>query len=264
MARRWLGASLFLLLVSVSSAQNPPQSDPRAVALATQAMALLTGGVAVSDVTLTANVTWIAGSDNETGTATMLAKGTGESRVDLNLIRGTRTEIRNDSASTFPRGASIQDGGTQQDWAMHNCWINASWFYPSLSFLDATSDPTLIFSYVGQESRGGANVQHLRIYRYLAAQKPAFVALTQMVSTADFYLDSASLLPVALLFNLHPEDDANTNISIEIDFSNYQTINGARIPFHVQKLISGGLALDLIVVTATINSGLSDTLFAIQ
>jgi hypothetical protein len=147
---------------------------------------------------------------------------------------------------------------------MHNCWINASWFYPALSYLNATSDPTLIFSFVGQESRGGATVQHLRIYRYLAAQRPAFVALTRRVSAADFYLDSASLLPVALVFNTHPAEDAGTDISIEIDYSNYQAINGVQIPLHVQKLVSGGLALDIVATNATVNSGLSDSLFAIQ
>jgi hypothetical protein len=263
MARFGFGVPLILLFVSVVSAQNP-QSDPQALSLAGQAVIALTNGIAVSDVTLTGNVTWIAGSDDEMGTATMQAKGTGESRVDLSLSGGTRTEIRNDIASNFPQGASIQNGGAQQDWAMHNCWINASWFYPALSFLHATSDPSLIFSYVGQESRGGASVQHLRVYRYLTLKNPAFVALTQKVSTADFYLNAVSLLPVALVFNTHPDDDAGTNISIEIEFSGYQMVNGVQIPLHVKKLISGGLALDLVATSANVNSGLSDTIFAIQ
>jgi hypothetical protein len=263
MARCWFGVSLFLLVVSGASAQNP-QSDPQAVALASQAMMTLTSGVGVSDVALTGNVTWIAGSDTETGSAILQAKGTGRSRVDLSLSGGTRTEIRNDLASNFPEGASIQNGGAQQAWAMHNCWINASWFYPALSFLNATSDPTLVFTYVGQESHGGVNVQHLRAYRNLTAQRPSFIALTQKVSTAEFYLDSASLLPLALVFNAHPDDDADTNISVEIDFSNYRMVNGVQIPFHIQKLVSGGLTLDVAITSATVNSGLSDDLFAIQ
>jgi hypothetical protein len=263
MARCGFAVPLILLLVSVASAQNPPQSDPQAVSLATQAMAALTNGVAVSDVTLNANATWIAGSDNETGTATLLAKGTGESRLDISLSAGTRTEIRNDGTS-FPQGASVQNGGNQQPWAMHNCWTTASWFFPALSLLGSTSDASLIFSYVGQETRSGVNVLHLRIYRYLSGQTPSFVLLTQTVSTTDFYLDSASLLPVAMTLNTHPDDDANTNISLEIDFFNYQTINGVKTPLHIQKLLSGGLALDVVVTSAAVNSGLPDNLFVIQ
>lgn len=107
-------------------------------------------------------------------------------------------------------------------------------------------------------------MQHLRIYRYLAGKKPSFISLTQRVSTSDFFLDSASLLPVALTFNAHPDDDANTDISVELDFSNYQPVSGVLVPLHMQKLISGGLVLDLVVTNASMNSGLSDAPFAIQ
>ncbi len=257
---------LFLLFVTSPFlfCQNPsPVSDPQAVALATRAMTALTGDVAVRDVTLTGYATWIAGSDVETGSANLQAKGTGESRVDLNLSSGTRTEIRNDTGS-YPQGASVFNGGDQQAWPTHNCWINASWFFPALAFLNATADPTLIFSYIGEENRGGAKVEHFQVYRYLAKQRTASISLTQRVSTADFYLDSSSLLPVAITFNTHADDDAFTDIALEIDFSKYQRVNGVQVPFHIQKLVSGGLALDVTVQTVALNSDLSEGLFSIQ
>ncbi len=82
------------LLILVSSAflfsQNQPQaSDPQAVTLATQAIITLTNGNAVSDVTLTGSATWSGGSAPETGTATLLAFGTGESRMNLLLPSGS-------------------------------------------------------------------------------------------------------------------------------------------------------------------------------
>jgi hypothetical protein len=58
MARCGFAVPLILLLVSVASAQIPPQSDPRAVSLATQAMTALMNGVAVGDVTLSGNAVW--------------------------------------------------------------------------------------------------------------------------------------------------------------------------------------------------------------
>lgn len=258
---------LFLLTVAGSrflfSQNQTPVSDPEAVALASQAMVALTNGVAVSDVSLTGSATRIAGSDTETSPATLQAKGTGESRIDLNLSRGTRTEIRNDTAG-FPQGESIGPDGTVQPWALHNCWINASWFFPALSILSAPSDSSMIFTYVGLERRDGGTVQHLRAYRYLSGQKADVTALTQNVSTEDIYLDSTSLLPVAFTFNAHPDDDAATNIALEIDFSNYRSVNGVQVPMRVQKLISGGLALDIVVKSVVVNSGLGDGPFAIQ
>jgi hypothetical protein len=80
----------------------------------------------------------------------------------------------------------------------------------------------------------------------------------------DIYLDFASLLPVAFVFNVHPDDDATTNIGVEIDFSSYEAVNGVQIPFHIQKLISNGLALDVVLSSAVLNSGLPDSYFAIQ
>jgi hypothetical protein len=47
MARCGFGVPLFLLLVSIASAKNPPQSDPQAVSFASQSIAALTGGTAI-------------------------------------------------------------------------------------------------------------------------------------------------------------------------------------------------------------------------
>src|SRR5213594_1742334 len=165
MARFVVALSLSLFAASLALAQNPPASDPQALSFVAQSIVAMTQGAAITDVTITGNANWIAGSDNETGQLTLRAKGVAESRIDLNLSGGTRTEIRNDTAG-FPQGESIRPDGSVRAWATHNCWINASWFFPALSFLSATSDPTLVFSYIGLETHRQATVQHLRIFRY--------------------------------------------------------------------------------------------------
>jgi len=71
------------------------QSDAQALAFAAQSIAALTGGTTVTDVTLTGNATMTIGSDISSGPATLSAKGRYESRIDLNLDNGQRTEIRN-------------------------------------------------------------------------------------------------------------------------------------------------------------------------
>jgi len=214
MARFVVGVPLILLLASVVSAQNPPQSDPQAVSLASQAMAALTNGVAVSDVTLTGNATWIAGSDNETGPATLKAKGGSKSRVDLALSGGSRSELRGNFARA-PQGEWIGPDGTSHSYAAYNCWTDPSWFFLPLSSLaSANTNSNLILTYVGQERRNRSAVQHLRSYLYLPTQP-----LAQQSSTMDFYLDSASLLPVALAFNVHPDDDATVNLPVEMTFT---------------------------------------------
>jgi hypothetical protein len=259
-----LAASMVCVLVliiptGVNAQTQPPASAPKALALASQSIAALTGGTVISDVTLTATATWIAGSDTETGPATLMAKGAGASRIDLSLSGGQRREVRNVSGK-IPQGMWIRTDGSSRTFVLHNCWTDASWFFPALSALAvASSDPNVVLSYVGQETRRSVSVQHLRAYSYGSGQ-----AAVQRLSAMDFYLETASLLPLAVVFNTHPDDDYGINIPVEIDYSNYQAVNGAEVPFHVQKLLQGTVSLDLMIGSAVFNSDLSDTFFNVQ
>ena len=255
-----VGLSLALCLASLAPAQNQTVSDQQALTLAAQAITAMTGGIAVTDITVSGNATWIAGSDYETGTATLLAKGTTESRVVLNLGSGTRTEIRN-ALSGFTQGKWLNPNGASGLMAWHNCQTDVAWFFPVLSSLANLSNPVFIFSYVGQESWNGLPAYHLTISQRPPANSKAALPV-QALTAMDFYLDSGSLLPLAVDFNAHPDTDMNSNIPMEIRFASYQVINGIRIPFHIQRLINGGLSVDLVFTSAAINSGLSDSQFS--
>jgi hypothetical protein len=251
-----------LLGVTTANAQSQPPSDPQAVALAAQSMAAMTGGTAITDVTLTGNVTSISGSETQAGTGTFLAKGASESRIDLTLNGGNRSDIRN-GTSGFPEGTWAGSDGVSNAYASQNCWTDAGWFFPAFSWLSG-SDPAVVLSYVGLESRSGASVQHIRSYRYVPDKNSSTTTLLQQQSTIDFYLDASSSLPVAISFNVHPDDDSNVNFSVEVDFSNYQLNNGAQIPMRIQRYLQGGLVLDLVVTGVSLNSGLPDSDFTIQ
>lgn len=252
---RFVVAILFLISALSVVAQNPPSSDPFAVSLAKQAISTLTGGAAISDVMLKANVISILGSDYETGTATFEAKGLSESRVDLNLTGGTRSDVR-DATNGIPGGAWETNGGTAAQYALFNCWTDAAWFFPGLSSLSQTANPNLAFVYVGQEQHSGVNVQHIRVSQSVSQNLPVVIT--------DFYLDANSLLPVAVGFNLHADTDMNTNVRNEIRFANYQGVNGVQVPFHFQRLLNGGVVLDVNVGSVAFNSGLPDSLFSLQ
>jgi hypothetical protein len=157
---------LLCLLSSLALAQGVPASDPKAVALAAQSMAALTSGTTIGDVTLTGTVTW-GGSD--TGTATLSALGTGESRMDLALTSGTRTEIR-DAQTGAHLGQWFAPNNASGYFAAHNCFIDAVWFFPALGSLAA--GPNVVLSYTGQESRNGGTVQHITVLRLPVCEVP--------------------------------------------------------------------------------------------
>src|SRR5258707_682765 len=98
---------LFVLFFSVSfpfAAKKPASSSPQALALLQKSLAALTGGQSITDVTLSGTARRIAGSDDESGSATLKALASGAGRMDLSLSSGQRSEVENFSA-TPPAGS---------------------------------------------------------------------------------------------------------------------------------------------------------------
>jgi hypothetical protein len=247
----------FLLLASFLSAQSLQQSNPEALNLAVQSIAVLGSGTSISDATLTGTAIWSITSKSETANATLTAKGFGKSRFDIELSAGRHSEIRNDEMSSV-LGESIGSDGFVLQWDLRNCLTNATWFLPQLSALGDTTDSTLIFSYVGQESRKGVEVQHIQSYRYWSKD----TADVQKWSKTDIYLDAETLFPRAFAFNTHSTDGSHV-VPVEVEFSNYQAVSGIRVPFRIQRYVSGDLLSDFKVTNAQFNTGLPDSQFDI-
>jgi hypothetical protein len=252
-------------LTVVAKTQAPtvtPTSDPQAISLANQTLSALVGTTQVGDVTLTGTAVRTAGSDVGTGAVTLKVLGTGLSRVDLSLSNGLRSEIRNLSNGS-PQGSWVAPDSSTHSMANHNSMTDAAWFFPALSVLSQASNTNLLFTYIGQETRNGNAVQHIRAAQNVSSSVDP-TGLIQRLSTEDIYLDATSLLPVALTFSEHPDNNALTNIPVEVDFSNYQAVNGVKIPFRIQKFFNGTLFLDVTVQSAALNSGLTNADFTAQ
>ena len=249
----WLG--VFVLSSVFVFAQSVSSSSVSASQLAAQSMINMTGGANISDVTMSANVISILGSDAENGTAVLRAKGLLESRVDLTLASSSRSEARNNT-NGFPGGVWRGSDGTVYQIAAHNTWSDASWFYPALSSLSG-GNANIVFSYVGQEVHDGVAVQHI------TSQKIASSTLYQQLSVMDFYLAADTLLPVAVAFSVHPDNNMLASIPVEAVFSSYQTVGGITFPGHIQQYFQGTIRLDLIVTSMSVNSGVPDSIFTL-
>lgn len=246
----------FYVCCSVAQTPSLVSSDSQAVSLAQQSNIALTGSVPVGDVSLSATV--ISLLDNrDTGSGTLAAKGWGQSRVDLTLGSGVQSEVRNIS-NGVPFGSWAKNGSPSVRCAQHNSWTDAGWFFPGLSSLTQTNNPNFVFKYVGQEQHGGVNAQHIQVF-----QSPASSPDIRRLSRMDFYLDSVSLLPLAISFNTHADLDMNVDIPTEVRFANYQAVNGIQVPFHMQRMLNGELILDVTITSVSLNTGLLDGLFTL-
>jgi hypothetical protein len=262
MTLKQLALTFCLLLIPFSArSQQTAIQSPQAVTLATQAMAALTGTIQVNDITLTGTATRTAGSDIESGNINLKALGIYASRMDLSLSNGTRSEIFSLSSGA-PQGSWIWLDGTVHPMASHNCMSGIVWFFPALSILSQTSNPNISITYIGQSTINGGAAEHLRVVLKSTSLSASDNQLLGYLSTTDVYLNASSYLPVALAFNMHPDNDENTNIPVEIDFSNYQVVNGVQVPFRIQKFMNGTLFLDVTIQAANVNSGLTDSAFS--
>ena len=192
----------------------------------------------------------------------MKGLNTAASSVELTFAAGSTTEVRNYFVQP-PSGVWIGGDGAAQPLALHNCFTEAIWFFPTLGVLAQTNDPQLSFLYLGAQTYSGVPVLHLRTYRTLTNQDSDVITLVQTLSTEDVYLDPASLLPEFLTFFTHPDNNFSIAIPVEIDYADYRPIAKALVPYHIRRFESGVLKLDLVVGSAALNSGLSPAAFTI-
>jgi hypothetical protein len=264
LARVLVCALLILNSPLFSFAQQTTTATPlQAPVLLQNALAALNGAQTLTDVTLTAAAQSIAGSDNETGTATLKAVLAGASSLNLSLSSGQLTETINTS-TTPPAGSWSGPDSTVHQMAFHNLLAGPFWFFPAFALATSSSAQGAVVTYIGPETHNGQAVQHLMITQSLPIADPPNVSSYAHLTQLDFFLDSTTFLPAALAFNIHPDNNMLVDIPVEIRFTSYTAVSGAQIPFHIQKFIHNTLALDLQIQSATPNSGLSASSFVVQ
>jgi hypothetical protein len=153
---------------------------------------------------------------------------------------------------------SGKDGVSHQV-AIHNATVGMTWFAPSLAIGSRLGSPSVVTSYLGEGFRDDQSVYHLRLIAENAGMSPNDTATMSALSAMEVYVSTATSLPVALAFNIHPDNNLRVDIPIEVDFSDYRIVQGAAIPYHIEKYVNGTLLLDLTVESAVINSGLTSS-----
>jgi hypothetical protein len=269
-----------LIPASLSAQQSTPApttSGPQtsqAASFLQQAIAAQTGGATVTDITMTGTVTITAGANTDTGTVTFVATSAGRTQSTTTTSAGTRTVIR-DISGGWPTLTVIGTDGvahtvtTQSALAPHP----ASFYLPFV-LGSGLSSPIFASSYVGQETWNGATVQHLSVWMVPGGSWSGSAQLLQQITQHDIYLDPSSMLSVGMKFTVHPYDATNPNRlltpyrnnavdSIEqVQFSQYQQVQGQPIPFHTHTTIQTtkvSVVIDVQITSVNFNTGATVT-----
>jgi hypothetical protein len=263
---------LFLVLVTSTFlfSQNQSQlSDSQALALSSRATAVMAGKISVQDLTLTGTATRIAGSEKETGSATLKAMAGGDTRIDIAFPSGPRSEVYSLSARG-PQGGWTGPDEKLHPVSFHNLLVDPGWFAPLLMLERIDSQvPGVTVSSSGNVTRNGQSESGLHVAEPVpgpnASKHPAWMlTLLQKASQFDLYVDSSTLLPAEMTFNGHPDNDVRRDLPVRVRYSDYRAISGIQVPFHIQKYVNNSLILDVNIDTAVFNTGLSASEFSVQ
>jgi hypothetical protein len=269
------------LITQFAVAQQTTTSSPQPLVLLQKSLAALGGAQTLTDVTLSGTARRIAGSDDDTGTAVFKALASGAGRTDLSLSSGQRSEVQssvgaNLSSPSGPAGTWSGPDRISHPIAFHNSLSESAWFFPAFAIarrLSASGLPAgagYVTTYIAHETRNGQSVEHISVSQTPSSQDAAGAPTLQHLTQVDFFLDSSTLLPAAISFNTHPDNDAGLDIPAEVRFSDYRAVAPAslpasslQVPFHVQKYLNNSLILDFQAQTVTFNTGLAASSFSL-
>jgi hypothetical protein len=257
-----LALSLAFFLSLSLAAQQTATSSPQALVLLQRSISALAGGQTLTDVTLSGTARRIAGSDDDTGTAVLKALASGRGRTDLSLPSGQRSEVCDLSATT-PAGAWSGPDRISHPIAFHNLLSEPAWFFPAFAIARRLSGSGYVATYIGHETHNGQPVEHISVSQTSSNPDAPGAATLQHLTQVDYFLDSSTLLPAAISFNTHPDNNALLDLPVEVQFSDYRAVNGAQVPFHVQKFLNNTLLFDFQVQNVTFNTGLTASSFSL-
>ncbi|WP_041855985.1 hypothetical protein [Candidatus Korobacter versatilis] len=245
---------LLLTSGSLLFSQSTSSSSLTTGAVLSNAWNAFSGGKPVHSIQISGNASSQLGPDSQSGSISATAAT--DSTISLQRTTGTgvATEIKASTNGVFQCAWTSADG-IQHAIPQHNCWQPVPWFAPFLATEYGLTPTNLGVTYIGHETLGSQGVEHLQFQTVVGnAQTPAnFTTLVQAASTADLYLDSSTFLPVVLRYPTHPDQDANTIISIEVRYSAYSQLSGLTIPTHIERAVNGNVQ-DVV----DINSALSN------
>lgn len=243
---------------------SAPERDAQAVSLLQNALAALSGGATIQDVTLDGTVRRIAGSLDESGTGTLKGTAAGASLSEFDLPSGTLEESRDISARPPAGGweklalsGAEGSGSTATPIAFHNLASDPTWFYPALLIERVLGNASYGIVDEGSATKDGVATIDVRINSYPLGPPGGANRFAQTLGQMDLYLDATTGLPTAIDFNAHPDDNGLVDVAVEVRFLNYGRQGGALVPSEIQRYLDNSLLLDIQVSSTQFNTGLT-------
>ncbi len=264
---RTRAVSLILICLVIATSSNAAaaskyqvKQDPQAVAVVQAAFTAMGGAQAVAayqDSVASGTVAIYTGGTPVSYPITMKSKGLRETRVELQLPKGTNVRIVNQG-----QGAILRPDGSVKTLYSNNTFYEHVDHVPLLSVLAeyASGSVNLLYNGVAQVQGQPEDVIEIDFVPDLSpVSGPIFASMSR---TLFFVNQSTSLVDKIQSTPFYEGNDKNS-VTEETYLSDYRSINGLLVPFRQTLFVDGTLNTDLTFTSVNLNAGLADSEFAL-
>jgi hypothetical protein len=215
------------------------------------------GGVAPPDSTANGDVTLVAGSLEDSGTVTILTKGTAETAEEFSLSQEGSLETIYSSGSA----ARVQ-GTTTTALPAELAATSQCPDFPLPLLVGALNNPDFSFQYIGAETVDGQSAYHVRFWNTYSSDS----ALSELsaFTARDIWLSASTALPLRLAWDRRAAGGSAPRIPMQVDYGKYTNMGGILYPFDIKKSKDGTPWITVTIQSVKFNTGLTDTDFPVE
>lgn len=238
-----------------ASTDQTVQRDVQGLSVLQQVLAVAGGVPAISairDFVASGDVTYYWGDDPIRGTATIRGRGIHQFRLDAVLDGGSHSWVVNEKAA-YKKSSN----GETSALPSQNLVKPATTILPILQVLASLQDASVAVSYGGLVVHNEQQVHDICVQKVFPRAVDPTGALGK-ISKEHIFVSPDSFTILSIVDAAYRRDGGPGEAPHEIQFSNYQVMNGVLVPTTVTELIAEQKALTIQLSEISFNNSLSD------
>ncbi|HLY61021.1 MAG TPA: hypothetical protein VKV95_09750 [Terriglobia bacterium] len=247
---------------TLADSQTSTLSGSQAAALLGQSAIIVVGPNAPStylDFTATGTITYFWAGEKVQGAATVRGRGVDQFRLDANLQAGTRSY-----AVSHGVGALKDSEGNLTAIPYHNTVNIGVLTFPFPTILARLNNLATTITDMGPVTdEAGTTLHQIRVQALFSSQIDPDGSLGNLTVT-DYFVDPTSKLLAKAVDSTHPIQTLTVSYPHEIDYEDYQILNGVDAPTTVREKVGGQTIWELHITGLSFNTGLTDSVFVLQ
>lgn len=242
--------------------QQPAAASPQAVSRDPKAISIIQsavnamGGANPNDSSASGTVTITAGSETDSGTITILTRGSTQSVEQIATGNGTQKTVYSNGLANDSNHIAAKNS-----YSLELAASSQSTVFPLPMLSAILSSPDSALLYVGLENINDVACNHVQVWNTYASQ-PDLQFLSPF-TYREIWIDAKTGLPMKIAYSIRDGSGAVPSTAAETVYSNYQKVGGVLYPFQVSRSLNGTSWMTISITNVAFNTGVTDSTFSI-